>query len=69
MTRPTRKKAHHMPALKMVSIAPQPLRTTIVNNNRNKILLSLITKNLAAYKISTIIPIYTECNFLHTGGI
>ena len=35
-TRPTRKKAHHMPALKIVSIAPQLLNANKVKNNRNK---------------------------------
>jgi len=32
--RPTRKKAHHIPALKIVSIAPQLLNTNVNNANR-----------------------------------
>jgi len=35
-TRPTRKKAHHIPALKIVSIAPQPLKTKRVKNRAKK---------------------------------
>jgi hypothetical protein len=35
-TSPTRKKAHHMPALKMVSMAPQLLKTKRVKNITNK---------------------------------
>src|SRR5687767_6170336 len=33
--RPTRKKAHHIPALKIVSIAPQLLNTSVINESRN----------------------------------
>jgi hypothetical protein len=35
-TNPTRKKAHHMPALKIVSMAPQLLKTKRVKNSANK---------------------------------
>ncbi len=35
-TRPTKKKAHHIPALKIVSIAPQLLNTKVVKNSTNK---------------------------------
>ena len=35
-TRPTRKKAHHIPALKIVSIAPQPLNTKSVKNSTKR---------------------------------
>jgi hypothetical protein len=38
MTRPTRKNAHHIPALKIVSTAPQLLKAIIVNKSRNKVL-------------------------------
>jgi len=33
--RPTRKKAHHIPALKIVSMAPQLLNTSVINESRN----------------------------------
>lgn len=36
ITRPTRKNAHHIPALKIVSTAPQLLSAKSVKNNTNK---------------------------------
>jgi hypothetical protein len=36
ITRPTRKKAHHIPALKIVSIAPQPVKTKRVKTRAKK---------------------------------
>jgi hypothetical protein len=67
ITRPTRKKAHHMPALKMVSIAPQLLRTSIVNNNRNKPVFIFITIILPTYKFQVLYQFYLCLLFLHTG--
>jgi hypothetical protein len=50
----TRKKAHHMPALKIVSTAPQLLRTTILKSRINKTLVMFIIKNF------TVLPIISQ---------
>jgi hypothetical protein len=36
ITRATKKKAHHIPALKIVSMAPQLLKTNVVKINTNR---------------------------------
>jgi hypothetical protein len=46
-----RKKAHHIPALKMVSTAPQLLRTTILKSMINKALVVFIIKNFIALTV------------------
>jgi hypothetical protein len=46
ITSPIRKNAHHMPALKTVSTAPQPLKTNNVENKMNKKGAILIVKSL-----------------------
>jgi hypothetical protein len=56
-TRPTRKKAHHMPALKMVSMAPQLLKTKRVKNITNKKGDNFISNFFYNSKNSTIIPV------------
>jgi hypothetical protein len=56
----TRKKAHHMPALKMVSTAPQLLRTTRLKNSRNKAVLSFIKQILTEYINSRTIPVFNK---------
>jgi hypothetical protein len=50
----TRKKAHHMPALKIVSTAPQLLRTTILKSRINKALVMFIIKKF------TVLPIISQ---------
>jgi hypothetical protein len=57
MTRPTRKKAHHIPALKIVSIAPQPLNTKRVKN-RVKTKDDIFMSCFLIIKKPTIIPFY-----------
>lgn len=55
-TKPTRKKAHHIPALNIVSIAPQLLKTNRVKKKRNKYSDNLIIEFFNKLKNSTIIP-------------
>jgi len=57
MTRPTRKKAHHIPALKIISIAPQPLNTKRVKN-RTKKKDDIFMGRFFIIKKPTIIPFY-----------
>jgi hypothetical protein len=42
ITRPTRKNAHHIPALNTVSTAPQLLSSIRFVNKKNKIILAFI---------------------------
>jgi hypothetical protein len=56
ITKPTRKNAHHIPALKIVSIAPHPLSTNSVKKRIKKKEDTFIS---CFYdKKSTIIPFY-----------
>jgi hypothetical protein len=49
-TRPTRKNAHHIPALKIVSTAPQLLRRIRLVNKKNSIRLAFINADLNMYR-------------------
>jgi hypothetical protein len=60
MTIRTRKKAHHIPALKMVSTAPQLLRTTRLKSRRNKTVFSFIKQNLPDNINSRTIPLFVR---------
>ena len=57
-TKPTRKKAHHIPALNIASTAPQLLKTNRVKKKRNKYGDNFIVKFFNKIKNSTIIPFY-----------
>lgn len=48
-----------MPALKIVSTAPQLLNTKTVKNNKNKKGDNFIVECLMYFKNSTIIPVYS----------
>jgi hypothetical protein len=54
MTRPTKKKAHHIPALKMVSTAPQLLNTTMLKSRRNKAVYIFIAEIFLTIKIQVL---------------
>ena len=64
-TMPIRIKAHAMPALKMVSTAPQPDKTTMVKNNAKYKDDSLMFSKICLYiKFSSIIPVFFCGDFL-----
>jgi hypothetical protein len=54
ITRPIKKKAHHIPALKMVSTAPQLLSTTILKRRRNNAVYIFIAEIFLAMKIQVL---------------